>query len=106
VSDQLCPAYLKASDKLNNKMPKNLYKYFPTDNLNTWVLVNSTENNLHQPLQNDEWTHVTSKRKKQYHYPSPSTQTENWTNKSSMATNANTEPLRKQHFLDWALSTI
>ena len=98
--DWLCPAYLKESNELNNKMPENMYKYFPTNNPNTWVLVNSTEDNLHQPSQNDEWTHVTSKRKKQYHYPSPSTQTESRTNKTPAATNANTEPLGKQHFLN------
>src|SRR5882762_1737208 len=37
--DRLCPVYIKHCNDLYNRRPENLYKYFPTDNPNTWELV-------------------------------------------------------------------
>jgi hypothetical protein len=35
----LCPTYIQHCNKLNAHMPENLYKFFPTNNPNTWKLL-------------------------------------------------------------------
>ena len=38
TQDHLCPTYIQQCNELKTRMPENMYKYFPTDNPDTWEL--------------------------------------------------------------------
>ena len=63
--DRLCPTYIQHCNELNARMPENLYKFFPTNNPNTWELLHPYAITPTQPppstdKENYEWTQVTS----------------------------------------------
>ncbi|KIM75154.1 hypothetical protein PILCRDRAFT_79272, partial [Piloderma croceum F 1598] len=103
--DCLCPTFLKQCNQLNTKMPKNLYKYFPTNNPNTWELLDPSKNDQLQLLdikEDNRWTQILNKRQKQYTSKQPQRPPNNC---NKTATSTNTVPLdqqkdKKQTFLD------
>jgi hypothetical protein len=64
--DRLCPTYLHHTKTLNERMPENLYKYFPTDDPASWELTGPTSQHQDPTPQSDNaegWTAVHSRRK-------------------------------------------
>ena len=109
--DRLCPVYIKQCNDLYNRKPEFLYKYFPTDNPNTWELLHPATNPpppgpRQQEGEEQGWYAVTNKRKKQYSYPSPQKQTgppAPQHTRSAKTTASNSIPLGRpgqQRFLD------
>jgi hypothetical protein len=85
-------------------MPENLYKFFPTDNPNTWELSDPSQDDQHSPNDDEHngWNPVTHKKHKQYTFAQPQRQPEN---RNKTATNTNAIPLgqrkdKTQTFLD------
>jgi hypothetical protein len=106
--DRLCPVYVKHCNDLYNRKPENLYKYFPTDNPDTWELLHPPSPS---PLPREDegygWSQVTNKKKKQYSFPSPQKQTAPPSpprhRNAKTTTNSNSIPLGRtgqQRFLD------
>ena len=106
--DRLCPIYIKQCNELYNCKPEFLYKYFPTDNPNTWELLHPVSNSpppFTPPQEGEDqgWSAVTNKRKK---YPRPQNQTAPPTPQhihNAKTTASNAIPLgcpRQQCFLD------
>ena len=113
--DRLCPVYIKKCNELYNRKPEFLYKYFPTDNPNTWELLHPASNpppptTPPQEGEDQGWSAVTNKRKKQYNYPRPQSQNQNQTvpltpqhTHNAKTTSSNAIPLgrpQQQRFLD------
>jgi hypothetical protein len=90
--DRLCPTYLHHTNELYARMPENLYKFFPTDNPNTWELAFPSQDAHQQDLPDNtepsEWMQVSHKHHKKYTFPRLNT-----TIRPRTATSSNTIPL-------------
>ena len=51
AADRNCPAFTMELEKLHKRIPDNKYKYFPTNALRTWSLLNEEENHTAQEQQ-------------------------------------------------------
>jgi hypothetical protein len=76
AADRNCPKFRAQQEKIQERIPENKYKHFPTFVLSTWKLLSElehpTENQLQQWQQNEEWNQHRDNHMNQQHFM------ENW----------------------------
>ena len=55
AADRNCPAFNAEREKIQERIPENKYKYFPTSLPSTWRLLNETEPQMQQQHQQQPW---------------------------------------------------
>ena len=55
VANQNCPAFNAERRKIQERIPENKYKYFPTSLPSTWRLLNEPEQQMQQQHQQQPW---------------------------------------------------